>query len=64
MRDDRERLLDILDDIQRIHRHLPHSRERFDSDEVIQAALTRWIQNIGEVLPMRASPWEHCPRRR
>lgn len=48
MRDDRERLLDILDDIQRISRHLPSSREKFDNDEVVQAALTRWIQNIGE----------------
>lgn len=48
MRDDGERLLDILDDIGRIRRHLPRSREQFDNDEVIQAALTRWIQNIGE----------------
>lgn len=48
MRDDRERLLDVLDDVERVIRYTPRSRERFDNDEVIQAALTRWIQNIGE----------------
>lgn len=48
MKDDQERLRDILDEIRRIKRHLPSSRRRFDDDEVIQAALTRWIQNIGE----------------
>ena len=26
----------------------PARRERFNEDEVVQAALTRWLQNIGE----------------
>ncbi|MGH3991063.1 MAG: HepT-like ribonuclease domain-containing protein [Pseudonocardiaceae bacterium] len=48
MRSDEERLLDILDESRLVLKYVPTSREEFDADEVVQAALTRWLQNIGE----------------
>jgi hypothetical protein len=36
MRDDRERLLDILEAIERIHRYAVRGREAFEHDELIQ----------------------------
>ncbi|HKR49661.1 MAG TPA: HepT-like ribonuclease domain-containing protein [Pseudonocardiaceae bacterium] len=48
MRSDEERLLDIIDESVLVLKYVPASREEFDADEVVQAALTRWLQNIGE----------------
>lgn len=48
MRSDEERLLDILDESALVLKHTPRSRDEFNDDEVVQAALTRWLQNIGE----------------
>ncbi len=48
MRDDRERLLDILEAIERIDRYAVHGREAFDNDELIQGWITHQLQIIGE----------------
>ncbi len=48
MRDDRQRLLDILDAIERIHRYTAGRRAAFESDELVQAWVLRHLQLIGE----------------
>jgi uncharacterized protein with HEPN domain len=68
VRSDEERLLDIIDESSLVLKYVPTSREEFDADEVVQAALTRWLQNIGEAasrlsLEMRSQyhevPWQN-----
>ncbi len=48
MRSDRERLLDILEAIERIGRQVTRGRPAFDEDELVQTAVIRWIEIIGE----------------
>ncbi len=48
MRRDQERLLDILEAIQRIERHAARGREEFDRDELVQTWIVHHIQIIGE----------------
>ena len=48
MRDDRERLADVLAAIDRIRRHVQEDRARFDIDELLQSAVLHWIEIIGE----------------
>jgi uncharacterized protein with HEPN domain len=48
MRDDRERLQDILEAIERIERHAAKGREEFEKDELIQTWVVHHIQIIGE----------------
>lgn len=49
MRRDAERLADILDAIQRIRRHVKAGgRRAFEQDEVLQNAVLRWFEIIGE----------------
>ncbi len=48
MRDDRERLADVLAAIERIRRHVQDDRARFDIDELVQNAVLLWIEIIGE----------------
>lgn len=49
MRTDAERLADILDAVQRIRRHVQvGDRARFGQDEVLQSAVLRWFEIIGE----------------
>lgn len=48
MRDDRERLLDILEAIVSIERHTSLGREAFDRDELVQAWTLHQLQTIGE----------------
>jgi uncharacterized protein with HEPN domain len=48
MRDDRERLLDILEAIERIDRYAVRGREAFENDELIQNWITHQLQIIGE----------------
>lgn len=48
MRNDRERLLDIVDAIERIDRYSHEGRDRFDSDELIQTWIVHHLQIIGE----------------
>lgn len=48
MRDDRERLLDIREAIERIERYAAQGREAFEKDELIQNWIVRHLQIIGE----------------
>jgi uncharacterized protein with HEPN domain len=48
MRDDRERLEDILDAIARIEKYSARGREAFESDELIQTWVVQHLQIIGE----------------
>ena len=48
MRSDRERLLDILEAIERIELQATRGRAAFDQSEVAQTAIIRWIEIIGE----------------
>ena len=45
MRDDRERLADVLAAIDRIRRHVQDDRARFDIDELLQSAVLHWINH-------------------
>lgn len=48
MRTDRDRLLDVIEAGERIRQHLGHDRRRLDSDEVLQLAIVRLVEIIGE----------------
>lgn len=48
MRDDRERLLDIQEAIERIRKYAMRGRDAFCSDELIQTWITHHLQIIGE----------------
>ena len=48
MRLDRERLLDILEAIEAIERHLPTTRQEFDANELVRVWCLRHIEIIGE----------------
>ena len=48
MRDDRERLRDILEAIERIDRYASRGRDVFESDELIQNWIVSHLQVIGE----------------
>ena len=48
MRDDRQRILDILEAIDRIEKYAHRGRSAFDSDELIQSWIVRHLQIIGE----------------
>lgn len=48
MRDDRERLRDMLEAIERIERHTAKGREGFERYELIQTWVVHHIQIIGE----------------
>jgi len=48
MRDDRERLIDILEAIEQIENYTNQGRETFEHDELIQIWVIHHIQIIGE----------------
>lgn len=48
MRDDHQRLVDILDAIDRIDRHTGGGRAAFERDELVQTWVLRHLQLIGE----------------
>lgn len=50
MRDDRERLLDILEAIERIEKYTARGRSIFDQDELIQTWVLHHLQIIGEAV--------------
>ncbi len=50
MRDDRERLLDILEAIERIEKYTGRGREAFEQDELIQTWILHHLQIIGEAV--------------
>jgi len=50
MRDDRERLLDVLEAIERIEKYAARGRESFERDELIQTWVLHHLQIIGEAV--------------
>ena len=48
MRDDREKLQDILEAIERIDRYAVQGRQAFEQNELIQTWFTQNLQIIGE----------------
>ncbi len=48
MRDDGERILDMLDAIERIQRHAEKGRDAFDQDELLQTWVIHHLEIIGE----------------
>ena len=48
MRNDQERLRDILEAIERIERYVPDGQLRFEQDELLQTWMVHHIQIIGE----------------
>ncbi len=48
MNRDWSRTMDILDAAERIARNLPGTRAELDGNEVLEAALVRWLTVIGE----------------
>jgi uncharacterized protein with HEPN domain len=48
MRDDRERLLDIQEAIERIQKYAERGREAFERDELIQTWILHNLQILGE----------------
>jgi len=47
MRNDRERLLDILESIQKIERYAREGKPAFERDELIQVWMVHYVQLIG-----------------
>ncbi len=50
MRDDRQRLVDILEAIDRIEKYSSFGKERFESDELIQTWIVHYLQQTGEAI--------------
>ncbi|MHB0999543.1 MAG: HepT-like ribonuclease domain-containing protein [Armatimonadota bacterium] len=48
MRDDNERLIDILDAIEKIEKYTIDGRNRFDAEDLVQTWVVHHIQVIGE----------------
>ena len=48
MRSDRERLFDILEAVERIEAQAARGRAAFADDELVQTAVIRWVEIIGE----------------
>ena len=48
MRDDRDRLQDILDAIKKIERHAKRGRRAFEEDKLVHTWMIHHIQIIGE----------------
>ncbi len=48
MRDDRERLLDIQEALERIERYAAQGRESFEQNELIQTWILHHLQILGE----------------
>lgn len=48
MRDTRERVLDILEAIERIEKYASRGREEFDRDELLQVWVLHHLQILGE----------------
>lgn len=48
MRSDHDRLLDVMEAGERVKQHLAGDRQRLDDDEVLQFAIVRLVEIIGE----------------
>ena len=69
MRDDRERLLNIHEAVERIEKYAARGREEFARDELIQIWVLHHLQIIGEAARARSRPRSRrstpkCPGRR
>jgi uncharacterized protein with HEPN domain len=63
MRDDRERLLDILEAIERIEKYTSKGREAFEDDELIQTWVVHHLEIIGEATrALSTEPKQNYPR--
>lgn len=56
MKDDRERLLDIVEAIERIGRYVCRGRPAFEKDELLQTWVVHHIQIIGEAARKVSEP--------
>lgn len=62
MRDSRERVLDILEAIERIEKYAAGGRESFDRDELVQVWILHHLQVLGEAVnALRPSLHEEFP---
>ena len=62
MRDDREKLCDILEAIERIERYAIQGRQSFEQDELIQTWFIRHLEMIGEASrALSSATREHHP---
>jgi uncharacterized protein with HEPN domain len=50
VRDDRERLLDVLEAIERIERYAARGRAEFEANELVQVWIVRHLEIIGEAV--------------
>ena len=50
MRDDRQRLLDILDAVEKIEKYIKNGRDSFEKDELIQTWMIHHILILGEAV--------------
>lgn len=48
MRSDRERLIDILETIEKIERYVSRGKRAFDSEELLQVWIIHHLQTVGE----------------
>ena len=48
MRNDRERLADILEALEKIERYTPRGKQAFENDEMFQVWVVRHLQIVGE----------------
>jgi len=48
VRNDRERLLDVLEAIERIEKYAQRGKQEFENDELIQTWIVHHLQGIGE----------------
>lgn len=48
MRSDRERLIDILEAIEKIERYVARGKIAFDSEELLQVWMIHHLQTVGE----------------
>ena len=58
MRDPRERLLDMLEAIERIERHAAKGRAEFEKDELIQTWVVHHLQIVGEAAAKLSSDFQ------
>jgi len=60
MRSDRERLLDILEAIERIEKYAAHGKHAFETNELIQNWMVNHISVIGEACRLYPMIFKHA----
>jgi hypothetical protein len=56
MRDDQERLLDILEAIEKIEKYANQGRHAFETDELIQSWILNYLRILGRSRPHSVKP--------